>query len=734
MKLFSLYRVELRRLFLSKRIWLTVVLCLCTPLLGYTVYKTSAEGVAANTYIANPVIAAGLAGAVIWALITILELDRKRHSGTEAMTDSAVSPTALAAARVMALSTISGMAAVLCALFYLPYTMVKMEYLFSLGFYCENYAILVLPTWWISILFAEGLYQIAGRVEAAGVLYAVLVYFNFSKISAYSFRMWISPWVITYSDGFKSLWPLRIEFYTKMIWLCFAVGLWLLSLLCLRKYQKSLLASFLLGLKKVHLPLLSVAFFLGGALLWKYQPFIDHGPMEWITAEDESWRDGTLELSGRISSAKHSIVTHPVLGTVSGRSEYSFIYSEEADTYFKLNPGYKVKSITYGDEAVEFRTVDDDMNGMRTTYFSLPAAWNQTLVIEYGGMPTQARSFTGMVRDTVDKEYISLDIRSLTPNMEYFFNLAGCIISIDFTIPDQLTPYLNFSLMTEFTDNQDGTRTWTAWNMGDSSRWAAVRDFIAGKYQTDTVTAADMEIDFTYGETYSAAVKEYDAAQAIADVFDYCTVHYGSCGFGGTNNRLLLQQRSAMRMSGFAHSGVSTFFETSLSPTTLSDPDKGASATEVFIHEIIHQWWGGLGLNIAEENSLWSAEGLTVYSTYRLVKEKYGELYANQYYVEEWKKHVEGQNRNFYNRHPEYLEMLPEDYRAGLRIANRGVNLYSRMPLMILKAEELVGGEENMDEILHQMFEDRYEYQQKYFTFQDFLDRCGLTEEDLRLE
>ena len=110
---------------------------------------------------------------------------------------------------------------------------------------------------------------------------------------------------------------------------------------------------------------------------------------------------------------------------------------------------------------------------------------------------------------------------------------------------------------------------------------------------------------------------------------------------------------------GYALRGVSTWFETVLAPDTLSDTDKGASATEVFIHEMLHQWWGGLGLSCADEE-LWSSEGLTVYSTYRLVKEKYGELYAQQYYVDAWKEAVDEQNRSFYNRHPEYLDLLPE--------------------------------------------------------------------------
>ena len=55
------------------------------------------------------------------------------------------------------------------------------------------------------------------------------------------------------------------------------------------------------------------------------------------------------------------------------------------------------------------------------------------------------------------------------------------------------------------------------------------------------------------------------------------------------------------------------------------------------------------------------------------------------------------------------------------------------MPLKILKAEQLVGGEEAMDQILHDLFNREIDYTYPYLTYQDFLDACGLTEEELDL-
>ena len=55
------------------------------------------------------------------------------------------------------------------------------------------------------------------------------------------------------------------------------------------------------------------------------------------------------------------------------------------------------------------------------------------------------------------------------------------------------------------------------------------------------------------------------------------------------------------------------------------------------------------------------------------------------------------------------------------------------MPLKILKAEELVGGEESMDKILYGIFNRELDPMYPYLTYEEFLEACGLREEDLSL-
>lgn len=725
-KLFSLYRVELRRLLLSKIVWSITVLCLLAPLMGYLLPFFSDSRTMSGRYIANPVLAGTMTGAVLWAILTIIEADRLHRSGVNVLTDAVASPVTLSTARTLALLTIAILVTAVTALVYLPYTALKISYLFATDFYCANFLILMLPTFWISILFADSIYRITRRIELSVMLYVGLVCVNIGGMIFYDyFTRWLSPRIISYSDGFSSIWPLRIVFYTRLIWICLAVGFWLFSTLCVRRYQRGLVFSFVRGLKRIYILLSALLLVIAGISLWRFQPFIDHGPNEYVFITDTGDDDDEASIF-LIKAIRYSIRTDPTFGQLYGRAEYDIQSPYNGEASLKISPGYKITKMTYGDSEVTFQTVKEDMNGWRSTYFELPREYNKTLVIEYEGFPTLARSSSlHRAEDCIDPNYISLSAASLFPALNNYYTPQK-VAEVEITIPEHLTPLLNYATMSNFVDNGNGTKTWSAVCP------SYVMNFTAGDYVIDTISVDDLDIDFVYGKTYQNIVDESNVRQAIVDVFTYCGEHYGKLPWA-KDNRLLLQQRSSMVMGGYALPGVSQWFETVLSPDTLSDPNKGASATEVFIHEMIHQWWGGLGLNCTEDE-FWSSEGLTVYSTYRLVKETYGDAYAQQYYVDVWKDAVEMQNQSFYNRHPEYIPLLPDLYQTELNLSNSGINHYNRMPLIILKAQELVGGEEKMDEILRQIYADRDLFNQNYFSYQDFLHYCGLTEEDLYLE
>ena len=153
------------------------------------------------------------------------------------------------------------------------------------------------------------------------------------------------------------------------------------------------------------------------------------------------------------------------------------------------------------------------------------------------------------------------------------------------------------------------------------------------------------------------------------------------------------------------------------------------------IHELVHQWWGlGNMFDTSDSTSPWSAEGLTVYTTYRIVKELYGEAYAQEHYIDQWQQAVDDYYLDFYVRNPDYLANLPEDKQLEITGNLTYVRQYCEMPLKILKAEQLVGGEDAFDQIMNRLFNRELDPMYPYLTYQDFLNACGLAEEDLNLD
>lgn len=543
MKLFSLYRVELRRMCHSKMFWQTAFLSLCAPLLGYSVYEPARPDIMAGHYIANPVLAGTAAGAVLWMAFALFEADRPRRSGTDVLAESVVSPVYLPAAGMGAELTLSAAVTIACALLYLPYTAKRMDYLFGAGFYFENFLVFMLLTWWVSILLADALYYITNRVELAAACYAGLAYpglgFGFGERDY--FVRWLNPMVISYSDGFPSLWPLRVGLYSRGIWLCLGLGGFLFSLLCIRRYRKGLVASVAAAFRKpgpakAYLPVSAAAIAAAGIFLWIYQPFVDHGPESVVYRAME--KDAYVKTA---TYAHFSINTEPVSGKVFGRAEYQLPVPYSGESVLRLNSGYRITGMTYDGWPVPFRTVEEDVNGDRPTYFTVQGDYGKNLVIEYEGIPAAAKSTARYrVTDTVDYDYIALGGQALLPWMENYWCRES---TLEITIPGGLTPFVNYGLMEECVDNGNGTKTWSCADVN------YIMDFTAGHYVVERLSMEGMEIDFAYGESYQEAVEEYHVKQAVLDVFDYGNRHYGEMEFLD-DGRLLLLQRSAMFSGG----------------------------------------------------------------------------------------------------------------------------------------------------------------------------------------
>lgn len=395
-----------------------------------------------------------------------------------------------------------------------------------------------------------------------------------------------------------------------------------------------------------------------------------------------------------------------------------------------LPPGYTISNVQANSEAVPFSVGDYQEFNEALLEVTLPAKAQIELTMEYSGFPRENRNLSSDQGNAeISGTYLQLENATLSPRLLNVLPDENIYpTKMEITLPASMVAIPFGSSRAEVAaEHENGTKTWRWDDIGTGGI------LYAGDYIRENIQAGGMNIEFYYGRKHQEIMEQVNAADAVRDVVEYCTAHYGKLSFSNGETLKLIQSRIAG--GGYAADGASLLDEADFTIASLRDTSKGSVPGETFIHELVHQWWGlGNMFDIPEPDSPWSAEGLTVYTTYRIVKELYGEEYAQTHYIDQWKQEVDDYYLNFYVRHPKYLDMLPEGERLRISNSLSGMRQYSEMPLKLLKAEQLVGGEEAMDQVLRDLFNREIDPIYPYLTYDEFLSACALTEEDLNLE
>ena len=714
---------ELARLLRGRLTWLAAALTVLSPLAGLTVYRSASADTMQSLYVANPALAGGVLGGLFFALLTLCDCARTSRCRVEVLCDAAVSPLTAALARLMALLGTAALTLALTLLTWLPWTAHTVGAVFDGGDYLLAYLILMGLALPLCILLAGAAWQFTRRFDLSLVLVAALAALSLTIWRDNWQLCWLNPCVWALSDDFSNFRILRSAAYMRLTWLLGLAGLWALSYLCIRRYGRGPLGSLARTARRVYRPLLAAALLLCCGWSCAAQPFIDHS-----NPDLSAMTFLTMEPLEGVACLRRSVQVTPDTrrGTVEGTASYQLqnTTGQEQTVALGVTPGYTISNVRANGVEVPFSVSDYQEYNEAKLEVAIPAEEQVELTLEYGGFPQESMP-TMQGSKELSGEYLCLENAALSPRlMNVMPGEDGYPATIEITLPAAMTviPF-GASEAEVVAEHGDGTKTWRY----ETNRAGGI--LYAGDYVREEIQAGGLTIDFYYGRKHQAVMEAAGAAEAVLAVMDYCAGHYGSLAFGDGERLKLIQSRVAG--GGYAGDGASLLDEADFTAHNLGDADKGGGAAEVMIHELV-QWWG-LG-NMFDTADPWSAEGLTCYTTYRIAKELYGEDYAREHYVNQWRAEVEDYYLNFYVRRPEYLEALPEAERLAISNSLSGMRRYSEMPLKILKAEELVGGEAAMDELLHGLFNRELDPMYPYLTYQEFLDACGLTEEDLTLD
>ena len=727
MKTLKLFPLELGRLLQSRLTWLIVLLTVLSPAAGLVLYRPATATTMLSLYLANPAMAGGVMGGVLFGALTVYELDRVSRSRADVLMDAAVSPLTMALTRLLALLAAAVGTLALTMLAWLPVGAGLIGSVFSGVDYALAYGLLMGLALPLSILAAGAAYQFTRRADLSLVLFAAFAALSLTVWADDWQLCWLNPCVWALSDDFSNFRVFRSVAWMRLTWLAALAGVWTVSYLCVRQYGKGLFGSLARGVRRAYRPAIALALLACSGTAYAAQPFIDHSnpDLTVMSFYEIPYAEGVTFLS---RSAQ--VFPDTAAGTVTGRASYRFenTSGQEQSISFGVNPGYTISNVQVGGADVPFTVSGYQEYNEARLEVTIPAEEQVELTMEYSGFPQESLPTMQGGKELSD-DYLCLENSALSPRvMNVLPGENGYPAAIEITLPASMTAVPFGSSEAEVvSENDDSTRTWRYEDNG------AGGILYAGDYVREDIEAGGMTIQFYYGRKHQAVMEAAGAVDAVKAVVDYCTEHYGKLSFGSGETLKLIQSRVAG--GGYATDGASLLDEADFTANNLGDAAKGGGAGEVMIHELVHQWWGlGNMFDTSDSTSPWSAEGLTVYTTYRIVKELYGEAYAQEHYVDQWQQAVDDYYLDFYVRCPEYLEGLPESVRLNISNSLSGMRQYCEMPLKILKAEELVGGEEAMDQILNSLFNRELDPMYPYLTYQEFLDACGLTEEDLSLD
>ena len=641
------------------------------------------------------------------------------------LTDAVVSPLTTALTRLLALLAATVLTVGLTMLVWLPISAGLIGAVFTGANYVLAYLLflgLALP---LGVLAAAAAYQFTRRADLSIVLFIAFCALSLTVWAADWQLCWLNPCVWALSDDFSNLRVFRSVAWMRFTWLLALAGVWTISYLCIRQYGKGVFGSLARSVRRLYRPVIALALLACSGTAYAAQPFLDH-----------SNPDLTVMSFYEIPYAEGVTFVHRTAqvfpdtdaGTVTGRASYQFrnTSGQEQSISFGINPGYAISNVKANGADIPFTV--SDYQEYNEALLEVTHSRRGRSGADHGVQRLSPGEYAHHAGRQGAERRIPLPGKTLSPRvMNVMPGEAGYPAEIEITLPENMLAIPFGSSEAEVVaEHEDGTRTWRYEHNG------AGGILYAGDYIREDIEAGGMTIEFYYGRKHQAVMEAAQAVDAVKEVVDYCTEHYGSLSFGTGETLKLIQSRVAG--GGYATTGASLLDEADFTAANLGNTEKGGGAGEVMIHELVHQWWGlGNMFDTSDPTSPWSAEGLTVYTTYRIVKELYGEDYAREHYVDQWQKAVDDYYLNFYVRNPEYLEMLPEQVQLAISNSLSQVRQYNEMPLKIYKAEQLVGGEEAMDQILHGLFNRELNPMYPYLTYQEFLSACALTEEDLNL-
>ena len=390
MKTMWLFPLELKRLLQSRLTWLMMVLTVLSPVLGLVLYKSATSTTMLSMYLANPAIAGGTAGAILFGLLTIFELDRACRSRVDVLTDAVVSPLTTALTRLLALLAAAVLTVGLTMLVWLPISAGLIGSVFTGVNFLLAYLLflgLALP---LGVLAEAAAYQFTRRADLSVVLLIAFCALSLTVWATDWQLCWLNPCVWALSDDFSNLRVFRSAAWMRLTWLAALVGVWTVSYLCIRQYGKGIFGSLARSARRLYRPAIALALLACSGAAYAAQPFIDHSnpDLTVMSFYEIPYAEG-------VTFVRRTAQVFPdtSAGTVTGRASYQFqnTSGQEQSISFGINPGYTIYHVKANGADVPFTVSDYQEYNEALLEVTIPAEEDVALTMEYSGFRAERR-------------------------------------------------------------------------------------------------------------------------------------------------------------------------------------------------------------------------------------------------------------------------------------------------------------------------------------------------------
>ncbi len=727
---------ETRRLFCNRIFLLLFAVTVTAPLAGHVFPLFILAESETTRAVLAPVKLGALIAAIAYAVFTIYEADRMYRSNVAGILEAMVGILRFNAAKTGALILAAVCAVLATTLLHLPWTLNELEGFFNLKQYLFAYLLILLPAVVFSILISTGLYLLVRRMDVSLLLYGALFYLSYNSTENYLLP-WIQTGIPAYSDLFGDALAYRTGLWNRLVWLLISGGVFVLGLWGSRRYEKGVLRSAWINARRAGvIPVLFLLLAVGSACGYGFEPYYDDSAdmqYELISNKDTKTAVMKTVMTVEKNEAVKLTGTHLTLEVDTARAE---VWSKgryllrntsgvAQEVTFSIQPGHTIRSLRINGAPAGYEDLHVTQYNGRMMKFNLPAEAENTLEIELGGRIEGDRLLQNTLGlEVIGDEYVYLAGNALGADL--YVDARGNVTSGQVTLPAHLALIVQGPQNEQIGEDAGrGTKTW-----GFHTSGRGPLTLIAGSYQMQKISAGGIQIEFYYHPKHAETVRKIRADEVIREAIDYFTATFGPLDY--KNVPLKIVEAPVLMMGGIAAGNISFIGESILMPSSFarSDAATGRSAgVEVLVHEICHQWWG-IGVYFPfTEGGAWSSEGLTVYSTYKFMKYKYGEAFANENGPRSWNANMEMLRRSFYYRQPQYLDVVPSGFLFDILSTNNMIVIYDKMALMIQKAETTLG-EEKFARVLAKLFR-RYK---NGLSYEVFLFNCGLSEAEVSVD